>query len=247
VHGPVAVDYSGLAATYDRTRSRESEVREFWLPAVLRFGGITAGAHVLDVGCGTGRLVIPLSAAHRVVGVDASREMLAVARGKRSRAAFILGDAGRLPLAARTFDVAIAVFVLHLLPDYRRGVSEMARVARRALIATVDVPARRTHAIDEAFPSLQAIDERRFPRIPAIEQACRDAGWGRVERHDVGRRVESSVQEFIERVRGRYVSTLTLLPSGEFERGLAWLEAELPRRGGRYAYDHTVTFVSASA
>jgi len=55
------------------------------------------------------------------------------------------------------------------------------------------------------------------------------------------------VQEFIERVRGRYVSTLTLLPEGEFERGLAWLEAELPKRGDRYAYDHTVTFVVASS
>jgi hypothetical protein len=122
----------------------------------------------------------------------------------------------------------------------------MARVARRAVIATIDVPARRKHAIDDAFPSLQGIDEGRFPRIPAIEEACREAGWGRVERHDVARRVESSVREFIERVRGRYVSTLALLPEGEFERGLAWLEAELPKRGERYAYDHTVTFVVAS-
>jgi SAM-dependent methyltransferase len=243
----MAVDYSDLAATYDRTRSRESELREFWLPSVLRLGGITEGAHVLDVGCGTGRLAVPLSVGHEVVGLDASREMLAVARAKRSRAAFVLGDAGRLPFAAKTFDAAVAVMVLHLLGDFRGCVREMARVARRATIATIDIPARRKHAIDEAFPSLQAIDERRFPKVPAIEEECRDAGWGRVERHDVGRRVESSVKEFIERVRGRYVSTLTLLPSGEFERGLAWLEAELPRRGDRYAYDHTVTFVNASA
>jgi len=246
VHGPVAVDYSGLAATYDRARSRETEVREFWVPSVLRLGGITAGARVLDVGCGTGRLAVPLSEGHAVVGVDASREMLAVARGKRSHAGFVLGDASRLPFAAGTFEVAVAMLVLHLLPDFRTCVREMARVARRAVIATIDVPARRKHAIDDAFPSLHAIDEGRFPRVAAIEEACRETGWDRVERHDVGRRVESSVGEFIERVRGRYVSTLTLLPDGEFERGLAWLEAELPKRGERYAYEHTVTFVIAS-
>src|SRR3989442_15743543 len=44
VHGPVAVDYSGLAATYDRARSRETGGRGFWVPSVLRLGGVPAGA-----------------------------------------------------------------------------------------------------------------------------------------------------------------------------------------------------------
>src|SRR2546427_1687945 len=52
VHGPVAVDYSRLAATYDRARSRETEVREFWVPSVLRLGGNTAGARGLHPGGG---------------------------------------------------------------------------------------------------------------------------------------------------------------------------------------------------
>src|SRR2546427_7422529 len=112
VRGPVAVDCAGLAATYDRARSRETEVREFWVPSVLRLGGITAGTRGLDVGGGTGRLAVPLSEGHPVVGVDVSREMLAVARGKTSRPGFVLGDASRPPFGSGTFRAAVPGVVL---------------------------------------------------------------------------------------------------------------------------------------
>ncbi len=242
----MAVDYSGLAPTYDRTRSSLDEVRDFWLPAVTLMGDVRAGASVLDVGCGTGRLAVPLSEVYRVVGIDVSPEMLALARSKGGRARFLRADAAREPFRQGSFDLALAVMVLHLLPDFRAVVREIARVARRAVIATIDMQARTRHAIDEAFPSLHGIDEGRFPRIPDLITACREAGFPRVEVHQAPRRVESSTAEFIDRVRGRYISTLALLPPGEFERGLSWLEAELPRRGDRYGYEHTITFAVAS-
>lgn len=242
----MAVDYSDLAATYDRTRSRPGEFRDFWLPAIVRATGLKPGARVLDIGCGTGRLAVPLSRTHRVVGLDSSREMLAVARPKGRRAASVQGDACALPFRGGSFDAALAVMVLHLVRDVRIAVAEMARVATHALIATIDMQTRTKHAIDEAFPSLQRIDEARFPTIPDLEDACRQAGYRRVTVEVRRRRIESSAQEFLERVQAKYVSTLSILPPAEFERGLAWLEAELPRRGPRYGYEHAVTFVAAS-
>jgi ubiquinone/menaquinone biosynthesis C-methylase UbiE len=241
----VAVDYSELASSYDRTRSSPEDVRDFWLPAITRMGGASAGGRVLDVGCGTGRLAVPLSETYRVVGIDTSLDMLEIARSKRGRARFLLADAGRIPFIADSFDVALAVMVLHLVRDVRAAVRELARVARRSVIATVDIQTRKRHAIDEAFPSLHVIDEGRFPRIADLEATCREAGLA-VEVREARRRIEASTPGFLERVRGKYLSTLALLPPGEFERGLAWLEAELPRRGERYAYEHTVTFVVAS-
>ncbi len=240
------MDYSDLARTYDRARSAPQDVRDFWLPKVAGMADLRERARLLDVGCGTGRLAVPLSGAHRVVGVDTSREMLAIARRKGGSADFLLADATRLPFARDAFDVALAVMVLHLVRDLRGALGEIARTSRRAVIATVDIQARKPHAIDEAFPSLQGIDEARFPRIPDLVAACREAGFPAVEVHEAPRRVESSTAEFLERVRGRYISTLSVLPPGEFERGLAWLEAVLPARGDRYAYEHTVTFAVAS-
>ena len=242
----MAVDYSDLSRTFDRTRSSPEDVRGFWLPELARVGDVRPGRSVLDVGCGTGRLSVPLSEGCRVVGIDPTAEMLAIARSKGGRADFVRADAARIPFGADRFDVAIAVLVLHLVPDLSAAVREIARVARRAVVATVDMQRRRRHAIDEAFPSLQGIDEARFPRIGDLRAACREAGLPRVEVTEATRRVESPTAEFLERVRGRYISTLALLPPGEFGRGLEWLEATLPARGPRYAYEHTVTFVVAS-
>ena len=85
------VDYARVAVTYDRMRSSPQDVREFWIPTLRRMADAEAGSRVLDVGCGTGRIAVPMAERHRVVGVDASPEMLAVARSKGSGAEFVRG------------------------------------------------------------------------------------------------------------------------------------------------------------
>jgi SAM-dependent methyltransferase len=56
------------------------------LPALQAYAQRTAGP-LLELGCGTGRLLIPLArAGYAVTGVDLSPEMLAIARAKRAAA-----------------------------------------------------------------------------------------------------------------------------------------------------------------
>src|SRR2546425_5020553 len=79
-----------------------------------------------------------------------------------------------------------------------------------------------------AFPSLWAIDRKRFPPIPAIVHALEAAGFRAPivdDRADVRR---LTTEEQLDRVRHRYLSTFDLLPPGEYERGLRFLEAEMP-------------------
>src|SRR2546428_3401310 len=136
---PMGVDYSGLAATYDHTRSSPREVNEFWLPAVGLEAGVTSSSRLLDVGCGTGRLAVPLSLRCRVVGVDVSREMIGVARAKGSPATFILGEAGRLPFLDRTFDTPVSGGGRPLRQRLRGSVHERARRGGSACSARSDL------------------------------------------------------------------------------------------------------------
>src|SRR5215469_10641398 len=71
-----------------------------------------AGRKVLDVGTGTGRAALALAAAGAVVvGVDASAEMLAVARQRASdrslNVRFEVADAHAIPFQDRSVDVAV--------------------------------------------------------------------------------------------------------------------------------------------
>jgi SAM-dependent methyltransferase len=117
---------------------------------VLReFARVTRETTVLDVGTGTGRAALTLAAAGaRVTGVDASAEMLRVARERaatgRLEVTFAPADAHALPFPDRSFDVAVSLRVLMHTPDWRRCVGELCRVARTAVV--LDYPARRSAA-----------------------------------------------------------------------------------------------------
>lgn len=103
-----------------------------------------AGQTILDVGTGTGRGAIALASrgAH-VTGVDASAEMLAVARRRAKESnvdvAFAQGDAHALDYPDRSFDAVICLRVLMHTPDWRASLGEVCRVARHRVL--FDYPA----------------------------------------------------------------------------------------------------------
>src|SRR5206468_12747907 len=56
-----------------------------------------------------------------------------------------------------------------------------------------------------------------------------------------------TTEEQLDRVRHLYLSTFDLLPPGEYERGLRFLEREMPRRyGDRFEISARFTFVGAT-
>lgn len=104
------------------------------LSALEAFGPLTG--RVLDLGCGLGRLAIPLAElrpAAQIVGVDVSPAMLEQAHAAAAGVAnveFLQGDGRRIP--AGGFDAAYSVLLFqHLGPDAVSGyMAEVARVLR---------------------------------------------------------------------------------------------------------------------
>jgi len=93
-------------------------------------------AVVADVGAGTGELLVQMAAAARkVIGIDRSEKMLAVARERVAAAGLTnvelrLGEAGALPLDDAECDTVLCSMLLHHLKDPPGGVREMARVVK---------------------------------------------------------------------------------------------------------------------
>src|SRR5438045_9440365 len=96
-------DFGPLAATYDALRPAD----EYWGEVVelLVAEASLLDGRVLDVGCGTGRLVAELARrGGDVAGVDPSPEMLAVARRSAPGVELDLAPADRPPSADALFD-----------------------------------------------------------------------------------------------------------------------------------------------
>ncbi|MGX7731597.1 class I SAM-dependent methyltransferase [Rhodococcus sp. 2H158] len=88
-----------------------------------------AGRTVVEIGCGTGRLVCHL--AHRgarVLGVELSAGMLSVAAG-RAPGRVVRADAARLPVPDAVVDAAVTVATLEFT-DAAAVLAEMARITR---------------------------------------------------------------------------------------------------------------------
>jgi ubiquinone/menaquinone biosynthesis C-methylase UbiE len=94
------------------------------------------GMSVLDIGCGTGtHLEIYHKAGCKVVGIDASSSMLEVARSKLTgRAELHLGDASHMPFPHESFDLVLAMFILHEIPVSIRSlvINEAKRVTKKS-------------------------------------------------------------------------------------------------------------------
>jgi len=106
---------------------------------LLSFLGDVTGRKILDVGAGTGRASIAIAGAGAtVVGVDASAEMLAVARRRASdqhlHIDFAMGDAHALAFADRAFDGVVCLRLLMHVPDWQRTLAELCRVARDRVV-----------------------------------------------------------------------------------------------------------------
>jgi ubiquinone/menaquinone biosynthesis C-methylase UbiE len=221
-------DFGPLAATYDELRPADANWWELF-ELLVREADLV-GRRVLDVGCGTGRVAAALAErGSRVWGVEPSPEMAARARDRGVNVK--VARAEQLPFKEGWFERAVLWLVAHLV-DRPATFAELARVLApdgRVAVATFDPEHFSRYYLNRLFPSLERIDRERFPEPPVLVQELEDAGFT-VRLLGLTQRAEIDREEALERIRGRFISTLRLLDDAEFERGFARADRELPER-----------------
>ncbi len=119
-----------------------------------------AGERILDVGVGPGLLAFDLARLvgpeGRLVGLDVSADMIAIARGRLAGLAqteCVQGDAIKTGLPDGGFDAVVSTQVHEYVPDMPLALAELHRVLRpggRALILDTDWRSIVWHSSDEA-------------------------------------------------------------------------------------------------
>jgi SAM-dependent methyltransferase len=187
-----ASPYDRIASVYDPWSRSVTEDVDFYVAEARKAGGaagVTAGASIVELGVGTGRIAVPTAQAGvPVIGVDSSAAMLEVCHG-RAEAAGVdqlldlrLGDLRDPPVTDRVPLVTCPFrSYLHLADDRER--LDAFRAARELLL-----PAGRL-VFDVFAPSPEDIEEtdaRWLEREPGI--------WERADWDEQARRLTLSVR-----------------------------------------------------
>ncbi len=148
----------------------------------LQLAAIGGAQEVLELGCGTGRLLAQVTAPRRV-GVDVSAGMLhhAAARGL----AVVRADAHALPFADRRFDAVLAGKGVFRYLDPGRAFDECARVLRPGGRLVVHLYGGRTWTIARRAPASRRarVDLFEPADVDEIVAPAAAAGLGAVAIH----------------------------------------------------------------
>jgi SAM-dependent methyltransferase len=163
-----------------------------------------------------------------VVAVEPSAVMLAQRTAVAPR---VRAVAEALPFGDSGFDAALAVLTVHHRSDWRRGVTELRRVARRAVVLTFDTESAPSFWLFDYFPQILARDRMRMPPLGELCAILDARATPLPIPHDctdgfLGAYWRTPAAYLDQRVRAA-MSGFALLSEDELTRGLQRLEADL--------------------
>jgi ubiquinone/menaquinone biosynthesis C-methylase UbiE len=241
------VNFSDIATAYDRFRGEARSLNDEYIRDIVSLAGIKPGTRVLDIGCGPGSICLPLASelGVDVTGLEPNSDMLkaAVNKDKAGIVKWIIGQAEELDFPDNSFEAVIMIFSLHHFSDRPRAFSEATRVlvpGGRLVIRTCSHAHIRRYHLGRFFRHYRAIELRKFPSLKSVRRELEDSGFEILKL--LHRKSSRSMpkEEIIEKVRNKYISTLSLLPPESFEEGSLKFESYvLAQAGDIYSYDYT--------
>lgn len=230
-------DYERIAPAYDCDR-QEYDSFDATLAALLQAAlqaAQSAGTPrlLVDVGCGTGTLLARFEGDAgdafdwQTVGVDTSRKMLSVARGKVFASALAAGAAEALPLASGAAGCLLSTFAFHHFSSLGEFLREVRRVLApngRLVLRNILPREGPQPLMYRFFPGAREIDDRRFPLHAEVLAELEAAGLELSGQHVDERVHRFTAARYLELCKKRTISQLHLVLDESFRSGMAAIE-----------------------
>lgn len=237
-------DFSGIAHRYDATRNIPAHCLLEAFDRLIARGLFPECGIVLDIGCGTGQISLPLAArGYQIRGFDISSEMIEHAQSKANpewRTSFAVADACHLPESSGGADGIVVSKLLQHIENWQQACREMIRVARPgASIVHINERAAFGDAVRRHFRHLASelgfarryigLDPHSRTELDAFMHAqnCEPAD---IDTRDIHWETYISYGEALERIREGLFAEFWYLPADIHDRIVAetaaWVAAQ---------------------
>ncbi|MGG1658167.1 class I SAM-dependent methyltransferase [Brevibacillus sp. NRS-1366] len=129
-----SADFTPIAHRYDETRNTPVQILKDAYETLQEVGILPEKSQILDAGCGTGQLSIPLvESGFSVCGVDISEAMIKIAQSKihpSSNASYGVGDVQSLSFTNDSFDAVVVSKLFQHVGNWQRSIDELIRVTK---------------------------------------------------------------------------------------------------------------------
>jgi len=223
----VDYDRTSIPEGYDRGRDHGPEALALWMSVIESRTRGRSIHRILDLGCGTGRFSQGLANRFdaEVVGVDPSRKMLAIARGKphELRVRYVEGRAEAIPLEAGSVDMIFTSMTFHHFTDRALVASECRRVLRPGgalLVRTATREQINSYAYVPFIPVTRALHEEVLPTLAEIRSVFENAGFRLISSELVTQTIAPTWTVYAEKLAAGGDSVLARVSATELEAGL---------------------------
>lgn len=156
---PIGPTYDRIGIGYARRRRPDARIAA----QILRALG--SAETIVNVGAGAGSYE-PVE--RRVIGVEPAMTM--IRQRVPAAAPVVRGCAEALPFATGAFEASLALLTIHHWSDWRAGLREMVRVARKRIVLFTWDPASEGFWARDYWPEFRENDRKIFPALPAIQE-----------------------------------------------------------------------------
>ena len=223
--------HKSLAENYNDYHSQDGNLFLLQLEKIKGYLGVRPDSALLDVGCGAGRLMVPLAEqVGHIYGVEKSNDMYMTAfNGMFGYDNFDLFNSGyqefmNQSVGQKVLSVVDGIYFsysLHQMGDERtqfdilHQTKKMISPDARILIITTTPEQMEQNIINQYFPGVNEIDKKRFfdpyqyGRVGAIKL---------IEENIVYKNYDTEV--YFEMLENKYISTLQMISDNQFKIGM---------------------------
>jgi 2-polyprenyl-3-methyl-5-hydroxy-6-metoxy-1,4-benzoquinol methylase len=215
----IGISYRGLAKKYNNFHGQPINYFDLQLDKIIKYLNMNREGRYLDVGCGAGRLMVPLikRGSFHIEGLDNSEAMIEQCRKETVSPLKLYTTFFKDFKPTKKYDGIYFSMSLHQMNNQIGMIKKALKMLKnngKILLITVNHKQFEEILLNKFSPTLDSVDRNRFLDVSELKKIGNKLGIVEsIEEHTIYQQIPK--KRFIDMVENKYISSLQLISPNE--------------------------------